>query len=133
MGTKYVQFPPLPLDMSLEAIEMLWTYARMREEERGIVREFIRECVDGRTKEIEKAEFVKRMEAGKTEQKQELAEYNELMKKLIGSLIAQACEAAGIVYQNYCLEGKSIEKISDEFAIDQELIYLIVQYYDKKD
>lgn len=53
------------------------------------------------------------------------------MRKLVGTLIAQSCEMAALVYQNYYIEKKSMEEISKEFNVDEESIRIVSQYYDK--
>lgn len=53
------------------------------------------------------------------------------MRKLVGTLIAQSCEMAALVYQNYYIEKKSTEEISKEFNVDEESIRIVSQYYDK--
>ena len=110
MKPKYIQLPPLQADLPLESIEMIWTYAQMKREEQGLIRDMLETCVEGRAKELD----------------------NELMKRLIGSLIAQACETAGIVYQNYCVKGKTLEEIAREYNLDQGILHLMAQYYDRK-
>ena len=41
MKSKYVQLSPLPLDMPLEVMEMIWLYARLSEQEQKMIRDFI--------------------------------------------------------------------------------------------
>lgn len=132
MKPKYIQLPPLQADLPLESIEMIWTYAQMKREEQGLIRDMLETCVEGRAKELEHTEFARTLEDTDIEVSQEIMEYNELMKRLIGSLIAQACETAGIVYQNYCVKGKTLEEIAREYNLDQGILHLMAQYYDRK-
>lgn len=43
MEPKYIQLPPLPLDLPTEVIEMIWLYTRLSGEEQEMIRDFIRE------------------------------------------------------------------------------------------
>ncbi len=61
----------------------------------------------------------------------DVKEFIDLMRKLVGTLIAQSCEMAALVYQNYYIEKKSTEEISKEFNVDEESIRIVSQYYDK--
>lgn len=131
MKPKFVQLPPLPFDLPVESIEAIWSYIRMAEEDRVMIQEFMKENVNGNVKNIGKTAFVKMMQDDSTEITPDVEEYIELMRKLIGTLMAQACEIAALVYEHYRMEGKSIEKISDEFHLDQELLELMAQYYDE--
>ncbi len=54
------------------------------------------------------------------------------MKALLGEMIAQSCELAGLVYQCHCVEKKSLEETARETNVDEETLRLIVQYYDLK-
>ena len=40
MEPKYIQLPPLPLDLPTEVIEMIWLYIRLSGEEQEIIRSF---------------------------------------------------------------------------------------------
>ena len=40
MKPKYIQLPPLPLDLPTEVIEMIWLYIRLSGEEQEIIRSF---------------------------------------------------------------------------------------------
>ena len=131
MKPKFVQLPPLPLDLPVESIEAIWSYVRMAEEDRIMIQEFMKENVNGNVKNLGKTAFVKMMQDDSIEITPDVEEYIELMRKLIGTLMAQACEIAALVYGHYRMEGKSIEKISDEFHLGQELLELMAQYYDE--
>lgn len=52
----------------------------------------------------------------------DVKELIDLMRKLVATLIAQSCEMAALVYQNYYIEKKSTEEISKKFHVDEESI-----------
>ena len=120
MKPEYIQLPPLPSDLPAEVIEMIWLYTRLSGEEQEMIREFIWENLKKGNRNVEETE------------NPDVKEFIDLMRKLIGILIAQSCDMAALVYQNYCMEKKSTEDISEEFNVDQESIQLMAQYYDKK-
>ena len=41
MKPKYIQLPPLPLDMPAEVFEMIWLYVQLSSEEQERIRDFI--------------------------------------------------------------------------------------------
>ena len=131
MEPKYIQLPPLPLDMPAECIEMIWLYTRLSKQEQEMIREFIRENLKEEHKKLDETELAKLLQEPE-KVNPDVKEYADLMRKLLGTLIAQSCEMAALVCQNYCIEQKSIEEISKEFNIDKESVQLMVQYYDKK-
>ncbi|MEY8509795.1 hypothetical protein AALA78_16480 [Lachnospiraceae bacterium 42-17] len=132
MKPEYIQLPPLPSDLPAEVIEMIWLYTRLSVEEQEMIREFIRENLKKGNRNLEETDFAKVLRDSEAEENPDVKEFIDLMRKLTGILIAQSCEMAALVYQNYCIEKKSTEDISEEFNVDQESIQLMVQYYDKK-
>ena len=132
MKPEYIQLPPLPSDLPAEVIEMIWLYTRLSVEEQEMIREFIRENLKKRNRNVKETDFAKVLQDSEAEENPDVKEFIDLMRKLIGILIAQSCDMAALVYQNYCIEKKSTEDISEEFNVDQESIQLMAQYYDKK-
>ena len=128
---KYIQLPPLPLDLPAEVIEMIWLYTRLSGEEQKMIRAFIRENLKEGNKKLEETDFAKVLWDSEAEDNPDVKEYIDLMRKMIGILIAQSCEMAALVYQNYYIERKSTEDIAKEFNVDGESIRLVAQYYDK--
>ena len=131
MKPKYIQLPPLPLDLPTEVIEMIWLYTRLSVEEQEMIREFIRENMKKGNRNLEETDFAKVLRDSEAEENPDVKEFIDLMRKLIGTLIAQSCEMAALVYQNYYIEKKSTEEISKEFHVDEESIRIVSQYYDK--
>lgn len=59
-----------------------------------------------------------------------ITQYTDLMKQMLETLIAQACEMAGFVYQKYCIDKKSLDEITEEFQVDKKSLLLITKYFD---
>lgn len=131
MEPKYIQLPPLPLDLPAEVIEMIWLYTRLPEEEQKMIRDFIRENLKKENKNLDETDLSKVLEDSDEKVNPDVKEFIDLMRKLVGTLIAQFCEMAALVYQNYYIEKKSAEEISKEFNVDEESIRIVSQYYDK--
>ena len=131
MEPKYIQLPPLPLDLPAEVIEMIWLYTRLSGEEQEMIRDFIRENLKKENKNLDGTGLSKVLEDSDEKVNTDVKEFIDLMRKLVGTLIAQSCEMAALVYQNYYIEKKSTEEISKEFHVDEESIRIISQYYDK--
>ena len=131
MEPKYIQVPPLPLDLPVEVIGMIWLYTRLSGEEQEMIRDFIRENLKKENKNLDGTGLSKVLEDSDEKVNTDVKEFIDLMRKLVGTLIAQSCEMAALVYQNYYIEKKSTEEISKEFHVDEESIRIISQYYDK--
>lgn len=131
MEPKYIQLPPLPLDLPTEVIEMIWLYTRLSGEEQKMIQGFIRENLKKENKNVDETDLSKVLQDSDEKINPDVKEFIDLMRKLIGTLIAQSCEMAVLVYQNYYIEKKSTEEISKEFHVDEESIRIVLQYYDK--
>ncbi len=131
MKPKYIQLPPLPLDMPAEVFEMIWLYVQLSSEEQERIRDFIRRNLENDHKNFHDTGFSKGLPDFDEEVNTDVEEFINLMRKMVGTLIAQSCEMSALVYQNYCIEKKSTEEISEEFLIDEKFIRLVEQYYDK--
>lgn len=132
MEQKYIQLPPLPLDMPVETIEMIWLFTRLSKQEQEIIRDFIRENLKEKHKNLDETELSRVLQKSEAEINPDIKEYVDLMKQLLGTMIVQSCEMAALVYQNYCIEKKSVEEIAKEFNVGEEAVQIMVQYYDKK-
>ena len=62
MEPKYIQLPPLPLDLPAEVIEMIWLYTRLPEEEQEMIRDFIRENLKKGNKNLDETDLSKVLE-----------------------------------------------------------------------
>ena len=132
MEPNYIQLPPLPSDMPIDLIEIIWGFARMEELERKKVLDFMREEMKSSADKGEKEKLLKMMEESGGEASPYVEEFNSLMRDLIGTLVAQACEMAALVLQYYCVDEKSIKEISEIFHVPENTIELMSQYYERK-
>ncbi|EOS38930.1 hypothetical protein C808_02247 [Lachnospiraceae bacterium M18-1] len=131
MKSQYIQLPPLPLNMPKETLEMIWLYVHLSKQEQEMIRNFIRENLKEHNKSLSETELAKILQESDSEINPDIQEYADLMRKLLGILIAQSCDMAAFVYQNYCIEGKPPQEIADESGVDVESIRIMAQYYDK--
>lgn len=132
MESEYIQLPPIPSDMPKEAVEMLWVFVKAPKQEQKMIRDFVRESLKEDDKDLDGTDLAKEVHELDIEVSPEIKEFADLMKKLIGTMIAQSCEVAALIYENYCIEEKSLKEISEEFHVDEGSIKVIAQYYDKK-
>ena len=96
-----------------------------------MIRDFIRENLKKGNKNLDETDLSKVLEGSDEKVNPDVKEFIVLMRMLVGTLIAQSCEMAALVYQNYYIEKKSTEEISKEFHVDEESIRIVSQYYDK--
>ncbi len=85
MEPRYIQLPPLPMDMPVEAIEMIWLYTRLSRQEQEMIRDFIRENLKEEDRNLGETEFAKVLQKPEAEVNPDVKEYADLMKKLLGT------------------------------------------------
>lgn len=132
MEPNYIQLPPLPSDMPTDLIEIIWGFARMEEPERKKFLDFMRENMKPGVDNGKREELLRMMEKSGGEASPYVEEFHSLMRDLIGTLVAQACEMAALVLQYYCVDEKSIKEISEIFHVPENTIELMVRYYERK-
>ena len=132
MEPNYIQLPPLPSDMPIDLIEIIWGFVRMEEPERKKFLDFMRENMKHGANNGKREELLRMMEESGGEASPYVEEFNSLMRDLIGTLVAQACEMAALVLQYYCVDEKSIKEISEIFDVPENTIELMAQYYERK-
>lgn len=131
MKPKYIQLPLLPLDLPAEVIEMIWLYSRLSGEEQEMIQDFIQENLKKENENLDETDLSKMLQDSDEKVSPDMKEFIDLMRKLVGTLIAQACEMAALVYQHYYIEKKSTEEISKRFNVNEDSIRIVAQYYDK--
>ncbi len=133
MQKEYIQLPPLPADIDLKAVEMVWLFARLERNEQEMIHDLLKNMASGSDMERQAMELSKLLwENAAVGTNPDVLEFAELMKALLGEMIAQSCELAALVYQRYCVEKKSLEETARETNVDEETLRVIVQYYDLK-
>lgn len=132
MEPNYIQLPPMPSNMPIELLEIIWGFARMEGTEKEKFLEFIRNVLKMNSEDGRSERLIKMMEESALEPSPYVEEFNSLMRDLIGTLVAQACEMAALVLQYYCVDEKSIKEISEKFDVPENTIELMTQYYERK-
>ena len=132
MKPNYIQLPRMPSDLPTELIEIVWGFARMEKLERKKFLDIIREEMKSGADNEEKEKLLKLMEEAGGEASPYVEEFSLLMRDLIGTLIAQACEMAALVLRYYCIDEKSTKEISEIVHVPENTIELMAQYYERK-
>lgn len=132
MNPDYIQLPPMPFNMPPELIGIIWEFARMEEPERKKVLDIIQENIKSGADNGEIEKSLRMILESEGEARTYVKEFYSLMRELIGTLIAQACEMAAIVLQYYCIDEKSIKEISETVHVSENMIELMAQYYENK-
>lgn len=133
MQTDVIKLPPLPADTNTKSVEMIWLFAKMQREDQYMVHDILKNMAEGSHAEqgAEELAGLLKENAG-AEVNPDVTEFAELLKSLIGELMAEACEMAGAVYRLYCVEGKSLAETAREMKVDEDTLQSMTKYYDLK-
>lgn len=133
MKSKYIQLPPLPSDVPPILVQMLWLYVKMSGQEQESLLNFMKENLKVDDENLNETKFLEMLNDDTAEINPDVIEYTNLMRRMIGGMIVQACEMASLVYQSHCVEGKSVEDIAKEYEMEEEFLQLVAEYYDNKE
>lgn len=132
MRSDYIQLPPMPSDMPPELIKFVWEFARMEEPDQKKILDFIQKNIKPDGGDSGEEKLLKMMEDSGGEASPYVKEFHSLLRELIGTLVAQACELAALVLQYYCIDEKSIKEISETACVPENMIELMARYYERK-
>lgn len=133
METGYIKLPPLPADTSVETLKLIWQFTKLEENEQDAMCDYLRNMPEGSNTEKSAEKFSKMLEDGEmAKTNPAVSEFAGLMRNMIGELVVEACELAAFVYQQYCMDGKTLAEIAEESKVDGNILCLIAQYYDRK-
>lgn len=131
MKEKYIQLPPLPADMEIAAIEMIWKFATLDEADKEEALEYIKSIDAYYEDEVDMEAFQDFLKKYETKDVSEtFQEFIETIRRLVGRLIMDSYGMAGMIYQKRCVENKSVEEISHECGLAANKIQLFVDYFD---
>lgn len=86
MDKKYVQLPPLPLDLPLESVMIIWLYAGMPEQEKEFVMAAIQKQLGDNRDDTYEKELNKVINDSQLKTSQDIMECASLMQKLVKKL-----------------------------------------------
>lgn len=129
---KYIQLPPLPEDLDVEALEPIWLIAKMNPKQREDALVQLEAMLgDEETGEMD-CEVMQEIldKYGKEETDEVFSQYIESIRKLLAKLILESYDIAAFVYQKRCVENLSIEEIMKTSRLSEEALKMFVKYYD---
>ena len=110
----YIQLPPLKKNTSSDVVSMIWQYLKLPEESRKRV----------------KADF-QIPELYDIVPKEEIAEFEETMRKIIAGIISQASSVACWVYVQKYVNHKTLEEMLQEWKGASQFIIVMDTWFEK--
>ena len=122
----FIQLPPLKKDTPAEVVSMIWQYLKLPEESRKRVTADLIDVDEN----CEKEDF-QIPDLYDIVPKEEIAEFEETMRKIIAGIISQASSVACWVYVQKYVNHKTLEEMLQEWKGASQFIIVMDTWFEK--
>ena len=122
----YIQLPPLKKDTPSEVVSMIWEYLKLSEESRKRVKTELLDIHEN----CEKEDF-QIPELYDIVPKEEIAEFEETMRKIIAGIISQSSSIACWVYVQKYVNHKTLDEMLQEWKGASQFIIVTDTWFEK--
>ncbi len=129
---RYIQLPPIPEDIEIPALEVIWLVAKMDPEERKDALHQIEAMLgdedDGEMDYDTMQEILDKY--SELPEDEVFSQYIESFRKLLAGLIIDSYDIAAYVYQKRCVEKQSLEQMMQTTRLSERSLRMFVKYFD---
>ena len=122
----FIQLPPLKKDTPSEVVSMIWEYLKLSEESRKRVKTELLDIHEN----CEKEDF-QIPELYDIVPKEEIAEFEETMRKIIAGIISQSSSIACWVYVQKYVNHKTLDEMLQEWKGASQFIIVMDTWFEK--
>lgn len=122
----YIQLPPLKRDTPTEVVSMIWEYLKLSEESRKRIKAELLDVHEN----CGKAEF-KIPDLYEIVPKEEIAEFESTMQKIITEIISEASGIACWVYVEKYINHKTLDEMLEEWGGADKFIVVMDTLFEK--
>ena len=122
----FIQLPPLKKDTPSEVVSMIWEYLKLSEESRKRVKTELLDIHEN----CEKEDF-QIPELYDIVPKEEIAEFEETMRKIIAGIISQSSSIARWVYVQKYVNHKTLDEMLQEWKGASQFIIVMDTWFEK--
>ena len=122
----FIQLPPLKKDTPSEVVSMIWEYLKLSEESRKRVKTELLDIHEN----CEKEDF-QIPELYDIVPKEEIAEFEETMRKIIAGIISQSSSIACWVYVQKYVNHKTLDEMLQEWKEASQFIIVMDTWFEK--
>ena len=122
----FIQLPPLKKDTPSEVVSMIWEYLKLSEESRKRVKTELLDIHEN----CEKEDF-QIPELYDIVPKEEIAEFEETMRKIIAGIISQSSSIACWVYVQKYVNHKTLDEMLQEWKGASQFIVVMDTWFEK--
>ena len=122
----FIQLPPLKKDTPSEVVSMIWEYLKLSEESRKRVKTELLDIHEN----CEKEDF-QIPELYDIVPKEEIAEFEETMRKIIAGIISQSSSIACWVYVQKYVKHKTLDEMLQEWSGASKFILAMDTWFER--
>ena len=122
----YIQLPPLKKDTPSEVVAFIWEYMKVPEDSREKVNNLLKDANENGVKLSHQAPTLYDVVP-----KEEIAEFEELMRKTIADIVSEASSIACWVYVQKYVKHKTLDKMMQEWSGASKFIRAMDTWFER--
>ena len=122
----YIQLPPLKKDTPSDVVAFMWEYIKVPEDSREKVKNLLKDANENGVKLSRQAPTLYDVVP-----KEEIAEFEELMRKTIAGIVSEASSVACWVYVQKYVKHKTLDKMMQEWSGASKFIRAMDTWFER--
>jgi hypothetical protein len=128
MEKEYIQLPPLERGTDSKVVRIIWEYAQLSGDTRKAVMEMFEPLHDKLDEE-----HVPPIKAVDVISEEEISDFQETMKDIIGEVMLEGCNLAYWVFAEVFINGRDVEELKEANPSAAKYVDLMYQLFLRKD
>ena len=122
----YIQLPPLKKDIPSDVVAFMWEYMKVPEDSREKVKNLLKDANENGVKLSRQAPTLYDVVP-----KEEIAEFEEVMRKTIADIVSEASGVACWVYVQKYVKHKTLEEMLQEWSGASKFILAMDTWFER--
>ena len=122
----YIQLPPLKKDIPSDVVAFMWEYMKVPEDSREKVKNLLKDANENGVKLSRQAPTLYDVVP-----KEEIAEFEELMRKTIAGIVSEASSVACWVYVQKYVKHKTLDEMMQEWSGASKFIRAMDTWFER--
>ena len=122
----YIQLPPLKKDTPSDVVAFMWEYMKVPEDSREKVKNLLKDANENGVKISHQAPTLYDVVP-----KEEIAEFEELMRKTIADIVSEASGVACWVYVQKYMKHKTLDDMLQEWSEASQFILVMNTWFER--
>ena len=122
----FIQLPPIKKDTPSEVVAFMWEYMKVPEDSREKVKNLLKDANENGVKLSHQAPKLYDII-----QKEEIAEFEEVMRKTIADIVSEASGVACLVYVQKYVKHKTLDEMLQEWSGASKFILAMDTWFER--